>query len=85
LSCVFQNPKNGDQKMADQTVTLTVNNMSCAHCSGMVQKTLEAIPGISGISVDLATKKARFWVREPPLVDQAVEAVTQAGYPAARD
>jgi hypothetical protein len=49
---ILKNLKNGYQK-----ITLTVDNMSCAHCSGMVQKTL---------------------------VDQAIEAVTKAGYPAAR-
>ncbi len=74
---------NGDQKMADQKVTLTVDNMSCGHCSGMVQKTLDAIRGISDISVDLEAKKASFSIREESLVDQAIDAVTKAGYPAA--
>jgi Cu+-exporting ATPase len=69
--------------MADQKITLTVDNMNCGHCTGMVQKTLEAITGISDISVDLEAKKASFAVQEETLVDQAVEAVTKAGYPAA--
>lgn len=70
--------------MTDQKITLTVDNMSCGHCSGMVQKTLEAISGISDISVNLAAKKASFSIQEETLVDQAIEAVTKAGYPAAR-
>jgi Cu+-exporting ATPase len=70
--------------MADQKITLTVDNMSCGHCSGMVQKTLEAISGISDISVDLAGKKASFSIDNQALVDQAIDAVTKAGYPAAR-
>lgn len=69
--------------MADQKVTLNIDNMSCGHCSGMVQKTLEAIAGISEISVDLGAKRAVFCVQEEALVDRAVEAVTKAGYPAA--
>ena len=69
--------------MADQKIILTVNNMSCSHCSGMVQKTLEAITGISEITVDLETKKANFCVGEDILVTQAIDAVTKAGYPAA--
>lgn len=69
--------------MTDQRIILTVNNMSCSHCSGMVQKTLEAISGVSDISVDLAAKKASFSIQEKNLVDQAIDAVTKAGYPAA--
>lgn len=69
--------------MADKTITLAVDNMSCGHCSGMVQKTLEAITGISNISVDLDAKKASFSVQEEALVAQAVDAITKAGYPAA--
>ncbi|MBU0970799.1 MAG: heavy-metal-associated domain-containing protein [Proteobacteria bacterium] len=68
--------------MADQTITLAVDNMSCGHCSGMVQKTLEAIPGLSDICVDLGGKNAKFSTQDPALVEQAIEAVTKAGYPA---
>ncbi len=69
--------------MADQKITLNVDNMSCGHCSGMVQKTLEAITGISDISVNLEAKNASFSVQEETLVGQAVDAITKAGYPAA--
>ena len=69
--------------MTDQNITLAVDNMNCGHCSGMVQKTLEAISGISNISVDLEAKKASFSIQEEALVQQAVDAVTKAGYPAA--
>jgi len=69
--------------MANQEITLTIDNMSCGHCSGMVQKALEAISGISHISVDLEAKKANFSIQKETLVDQAIDAVTKAGYPAA--
>ena len=65
-------------------VTITVNNMSCSHCSGMVKKTLEGITGISDVAVDLSGKKASFSVTKDSLVDKAVAAVTEAGYPASR-
>ncbi len=70
--------------MADQKVTLNVENMSCGHCSGMVQKTLEGIQGLSDISVDLEGKKAVFEASDEGLVQSAVDAVTQAGYPASK-
>jgi len=50
----------------------------------MVKKTLEDIAGISDVVVDLSGKKASFSVTRDSLVDQAVAAVTQAGYPASR-
>ena len=71
--------------MADEKITLAVDNMSCGHCSGMVQKTLEAIDGISNISVDLEAKQASFSIQDKALVDQAIDAVTKAGYPAAKE
>ncbi|MFH2059614.1 MAG: heavy metal-associated domain-containing protein [Pseudomonadota bacterium] len=68
--------------MASQTVILNVEGMSCKHCSGMVQKTLEGINGISNVCVDLDGKKASFEVQSPDLVDQAILSVAQAGYKA---
>ncbi len=70
--------------MADQKVTLDVDNMSCGHCSGMVQKTLEGIQGLSDISVDLEGKNAVFSTSDQSLVETAVDAVSKAGYPASK-
>ncbi len=70
--------------MADQKVTLNVDNMSCGHCSGMVQKTLEGIQGLSDISVDLEGKSAVFTTSDQGLVQTAVDAVSKAGYPASK-
>lgn len=67
--------------MADQKITLNVDNMSCGHCSGMVQRTLERIKGVSDICVDLEGKKAVF-SGDPSLAQPAADAVTEAGYPA---
>ncbi len=64
--------------------TLNVDNMSCGHCSGMVQRTLEEIDGVSNVVVDLEGKKATFDVATPELVDQAVKLITDAGYPASK-
>ena len=74
--------QNGEKTMANQKITLAVDNMNCGHCTGMVQKTLEGITGISDISVDLGTKKASFSIQEKNLVEQAIDAITKAGYPA---
>ena len=66
--------------MAGNKISLNVEGMSCGHCSGMVQKTLEGIEGISNISVDLDGKKAYFETTDDNLIEKAVKEVTEAGY-----
>lgn len=65
-----------------EKITLQVDGMSCGHCSGMVQKTLEEINGISDVSVDLEEKKASFRVNDKALIGTAVKEINQAGYTA---
>lgn len=38
--------------------TITIEGMSCKHCTGSVEKALKAIPGLTGVSVSLADKNA---------------------------
>ncbi len=70
--------------MAAQKITLNVNGMSCGHCSGMVQRTLEGIKGISNVVVDLNGKKAIFEVSEEGLVEKAIKEINEAGYKASK-
>ena len=68
--------------MASQKITLNVDGMSCGHCSGMVQQTLEGINGISKVFVDLNGKKATFEAASQDLVATAIKEVNEAGYKA---
>ncbi len=68
--------------MTAQKIILNIEGMSCGHCSGMVQKTLEGIGGIANISVDLEGKKAFFETTDSNLIEKAVKEVTNAGYKA---
>ncbi|MBW2655913.1 MAG: heavy-metal-associated domain-containing protein [Deltaproteobacteria bacterium] len=68
--------------MASQKITLTVEGMSCGHCSGTVQRVLEEIDGISNVSVDLNAKKASFNADNSELVDKAIKKINEAGYKA---
>ncbi|MBF0111428.1 MAG: heavy-metal-associated domain-containing protein [Desulfamplus sp.] len=54
--------------------------MSCSHCSGTVQKSLEAIGGLSNISVDLKDKKASFTTSDESKIALAKEAIVKAGF-----
>jgi len=40
--------------------TLKINGMSCGHCTSSVTKTLEAIPGLSQVTVHLDKGEATF-------------------------
>ena len=71
--------------MADSKISLNVEGMSCGHCSGMVQKTLEGIEGISNISVSLDEKKAYFETTDNNLIEKAVKEITEAGYKASKE
>lgn len=48
---------------------LSIEGMTCNHCVGSVDKALRAVPGVTDVKVDLASKSA---------VVQAGDAVTDA-------
>ena len=60
--------------------TITVKGMSCNHCVQSVTKALEALPGVSGVKVDLLSGKASFEEATP--VDLAVvkKAIEKIGF-----
>ncbi len=72
--------KNKEGKL--KTVTLNIEGMSCGHCVQTVQKALEAVDNISGVTVDLDGKKAEFTTDDDSAVQKAVDEVNKAGYKA---
>lgn len=66
-----------------QTITLTVDNMSCASCVGRVDRALAAVPGVREVAVNLATEEATVQVGAGgPTAETLAETATRAGYPA---
>lgn len=57
------------------TLTLTVSGMSCMGCVNSVKNLVSALPGVSGVQVDLAS--GRVEVTHDP-VQADVQAVRQA-------
>ncbi len=59
---------------------LQIEGMTCEHCAGRVRRALEAVPGVSRASVDLAAQRAE--VQLESSVDGAAleRAVVDAGY-----
>ncbi len=61
---------------------LSIEGMTCMHCSGRVQKHLESNSAISGVSVNLESKEAIFSCDDTIDVGTVAQGVTELGYPA---
>jgi mercuric ion binding protein len=68
---------------AQKTVTLTVENMTCALCPITVSKAAKAVTGVERVNVDLDGKAATVVFDDAVTSTGAVAAaITNAGYPA---
>jgi Cu+-exporting ATPase len=61
-------------------VDVGVEGMTCASCVGRVERALKRVPGVSGVSVNLATERARVTFVGPPDTAAVARAVEEAGY-----
>ncbi|MDE8344959.1 MAG: cation-translocating P-type ATPase [Acidocella sp.] len=59
---------------------LAIEGMSCASCVTRVEKTLAAVTGVEGVSVNLATGIAHVRAEPGTGLDDLIAAVTRAGY-----
>ncbi len=67
---------------ATRTVTLAVENMSCATCPITVRKALEKVPGVAQAKVDFDTRTATVTFDPAKArVEDLTRATTEAGYP----
>ena len=71
------NQKEGGSNM---TKVITVEGMMCAHCTGRVQKALEAVEGVSSVTMSLENKTATVELSTEVSEDALKAAVTEAGY-----
>jgi Cu+-exporting ATPase len=63
---------------------LGVSGMTCASCVRRVEKALGRVPGVTAVSVNLATERARLTFAGPPDAKAAAQAVEAAGFHAER-
>lgn len=67
---------------ASRTVTLDVQNMTCAVCPITVKKALERVSGVQQVTVDYASKTATVQFDDTVgTTDKLTEATQAAGYP----
>lgn len=61
------------------TTTVTVTGMTCGCCTGKVRDKVGALPGVTGVAVDLATGAVAIEGTAPERT-ALTEAVTAAGF-----
>ena len=72
----------GGALAAPRTVTLDVQNMTCAVCPITVKKALEHVSVVQKVKVDYASKTATVEFDDSAVtVDQLIEATNSAGFP----
>ena len=64
-------------------LTLAVGGMTCASCSGRVEKAVRAVPGVAAASVNLATEKVSVDGAAPLEAQALIAAIVRAGFTAA--
>ncbi len=60
--------------------TLSISDMSCAHCKQTVEAALVAVPGSGTVTIDLPGRLAH--VSGPAPVQALIAALEMVGYPA---
>ncbi|RBQ29516.1 heavy metal translocating P-type ATPase [Aliarcobacter vitoriensis] len=71
---------NTNQKGVNMTKVLKVDGMSCGHCSGRVEKALNAIDGVDSVKVELSTKDVTINMSKELDEQTLVSAISDAGY-----
>lgn len=69
---------------ASQTLTFTVENMTCALCPVTVKTAMEGVAGVQSVEIDFDAKTATVTFDPAAATPEAIAAAsTNAGYPAA--
>ena len=67
---------------SERTVTLAVENMTCATCPPIVRKSLARVPGVGHVAVSAESNTATVrFDDQRTTVAALIEATTKAGYP----
>lgn len=79
-----QNSKQDSKQEKERTNTMTkvisIEGMMCNHCTGTVQKALEAVEGVKTVTMSLEQKNATVELASDVADDVLAKAVTDAGY-----
>ncbi|MFT3876089.1 MAG: heavy metal-associated domain-containing protein [Propioniciclava sp.] len=79
--CGHEQSEQQEQPQASGAVVAnyTVTGMTCSHCTSAVTEEVSAIPGVTGVEVDLDSGALTVTSDAPVDFDRIVEAVAEAG------
>jgi len=66
-----------------QNISFLIENLNCASCVGRAEKALAKVAGVTRASINLANETAQVSFAAPATVDAMINALADAGYPAA--
>lgn len=67
-----------------QTITFSVPNISCNHCTHTITMELSDIQGVSEVDADAQTKLVKVSFEPPATEEQLLETLAEINYPAER-
>lgn len=82
LMSIHEAVENAGYSVPEEKIALSISGMTCASCVGRVEKAVGKVPGVTSVSVNLATEKAQVGVASGVNPDVVLDAVRQAGYEA---
>lgn len=75
-----QDVKQEKERTNTMTKVISIEGMMCNHCTGTVQKALEAVEGVKTVTMSLEQKNAAVELASDVADDVLAKAVTDAGY-----
>lgn len=75
-----QDVKQEKERTNTMTKVISIEGMMCNHCTGTVQKALEAVEGVKAVTMSLEEKNAAVELASDVADDVLAKAVTDAGY-----
>jgi P-type Cu+ transporter len=79
----FSTPVAAARRAEPRVLRISVEGMTCASCTGRVERVLKAQPGVIGAAANLAARRAQVTVSDPAVTPAALAAaVTAAGFAA---
>jgi Cu+-exporting ATPase len=70
-----------DKLEKTERVNLSLSDMHCASCAGIIERAVKKLPGIFGVNVNFASEKAQIVYNAHLVdVDKIIDAIKKAGY-----
>jgi len=68
--------------IAGDSVSLTIDGMTCPFCAGSIEKQIKKIPGVERVDISLSDSKAVITLKDGKKVDPSLfeKAVKEAGF-----